>query len=97
MEHEKYELAAAIAILTFDEEGLRVSDLMDWSLDHLNARREELLATIDEDITMSGFYEVKPWVDAAWLATQLQTEFGSYVAAGEHLGTKAIVAVTPGS
>lgn len=96
IEHEKYEIAMAVAILSYELHRTNPTIptlLADNTLDMLVAQREDLLSTIDEQISLDGFYEVPAWMDAAWLATQLQTEFGSEVDAGEHLGTKAIVIV----
>lgn len=96
IEHEKQQMAEAVAILSYDLNRVNPTVptlLKDHTLDELVALREDLLSTIDEQVSLDGFYEVPVWMDATWLATQLQTEFGSEVEAGEHLGTKAIVIV----
>lgn len=96
IEHEKQQIAEAVAILGYDLDRVNPTVptlLKENTLDMLVAQREDLLAKIDEQIALDAFYEVPVWMDATWLATQLQTEFGSEVEAGEHLGTKAIVIV----
>lgn len=96
MEHEKQQIAEAVAILSYDMDRVNPTVptlLKDHTLDELVAQREDLLAKIDEQVSLDGFYEVPAWMDATWLATQLQTEFGSEVDAGEYRGTKAIVIV----
>jgi|SRR5690242_7506519 len=96
MEHEKQQIAEAVAILSYDlhRTNPTVPTLMkDRTLDELVEERESLLETIDQQVSLDGFYEVPVWMDAAWLATQLQTEFGSEVDAGEFNGVKAIVIV----
>lgn len=99
-EHEKYQAALVVATLSYD---LNVANptlatlLRDNTLDTLVAKRDELLQMVDEQVAMDGFWEVPDQVDAKWLATQLQTELGSYVDAGEYNGVKAIVPVAPGT
>lgn len=101
-EHDKYEIAVQISVLSYDlnVENPKVATMMRMhSLDGLVAKRDELLAKIDEQVALDGFYAVPSHMDAKWLATLMQTELGSYVDAGEYskAGAKAIVPVEPGS
>jgi len=97
-EHEKYELAVQISVLSYD---LDVANptvptlLKENTLDMLVGKRDALLAKIDEQVSLDGFYAVPAHMDATWLATLLQTELGAYVDAGEMGGEKAIVLVDP--
>lgn len=81
-EHDKHELAVQISVLSYD---LNVANptvptlLKENTEDQLVAKRDELLAMIDEQVSLDGFYEVPDHMDATWLATLLQTELGSYV------------------
>lgn len=81
-EHDKHELAVQISVLSYD---LNVANptvptlLKENTEDQLVAKRDELLAMIDEQVSLDGFYEVPAHMDATWLATLLQTELGSYV------------------
>lgn len=81
-EHDKYELAVQISVLSYD---LNVANptvptlLKENTEDQLTAKRDALLAMIDEQVSLDGFYEVPAHMDATWLCTLLQTELGSYV------------------
>lgn len=98
IEHEKHQVAIVVSVLSYDLNRLNPvvpTLLKENTLDMLIAMRDELLQKIDEQVALDGFYEVPDHMDAAWLATLLQTEFGSYVDAGEFRGVKAIVPVNP--
>jgi len=102
IEHEKYEVAVQISVLSYDLNVINETVpamLSNHTLDELIDTRDQLLNTIEEQIALDGFYAVPDHMDAAWLATLMQTELGSYVDAGEYgkAGAKAIVPVTPGS
>ena len=81
-EHDKYELAVQISVLSYD---LNVANetvptlLKQNTEDQLTAKRDALLAMIDEQVSLDGFYEVPAHMDATWLCTLLQTELGAYV------------------
>lgn len=81
-EHDKYELAVQISVLSYD---LNVANptvptlLKENTEDQLIAKRDALLAMIDEQVSLDGFYEVPAHMDATWLCTLLQTELGAYV------------------
>lgn len=81
-EHDKYELAVQISVLSYD---LNVANptvptlLKENTEDQLTAKRDALLAMIDEQVSLDGFYEVPAHMDATWLCTLLQTELGAYV------------------
>ncbi|QKY79578.1 hypothetical protein SEA_LIZZ_95 [Streptomyces phage Lizz] len=81
-EHDKYELAVQISVLSYD---LNVANptvptlLKENTEDQLIAKRDSLLAMIDEQVSLDGFYEVPAHMDATWLCTLLQTELGAYV------------------
>lgn len=100
IEHEKYEVAVQISVLSYD---LNIANetvptmLKEHTLDQMIDLRDQLLNTIEEQVSLDGFYAVPAHMDATWLATLMQTELGSYVDAGEFGGEKAIVLVTPGS
>lgn len=98
VEHEKHQIAIQVSVLSYDltRRNPIVPTLMaENTLDMLVAKRDELLAGIDEAVSMRGFYIVPEWLDAAWLATLLQTELGSYVGEGEYEGRKAVMSVIP--
>jgi hypothetical protein len=98
LEHEKHELAVQISVLSYDLDVINPTipvQLQQNTVDMLTAKRDDLLAKIDEQIAMEGFYAVPDHMDATWLATLLQTELGSYVDAGEYDYSKAVVAVIP--
>jgi hypothetical protein len=98
LEHEKHELAVQISVLSYDLDVINPTIpvlLQQNTVDMLTAKRDDLLAKIDEQIAMEGFYAVPDHMDATWLATLLQTELGSYVDAGEYDYSKAVVAVIP--
>lgn len=81
-EHDKYELAVQITVLGYDLNVLNPTIpalLKDNTEDMLVAKRDDLLAKIDEQVAMDGYYEVPAHVDATWLCTLLQTELGSMV------------------
>lgn len=98
LEHEKHELAVQISVLSYDLDVINPTIpvlLQQNTVDMLTSKRDDLLAKIDEQIAMEGFYAVPDHMDATWLATLLQTELGSYVDAGEYDYSKAVVAVIP--
>jgi hypothetical protein len=98
LEHEKHELAVQISVLSYDLDVINPTIpvlLQQNTVDMLTAKRDDLLAKIDEQIAMEGFYAVPDHMDATWLATLLQTELGSYVDAGEYDYSKAVIAVIP--
>ncbi|QNR52038.1 hypothetical protein phiRKBJ001_96 [Streptomyces phage phiRKBJ001] len=98
LEHEKHELAVQISVLSYDLDVINPTIptlLKQNTVDMLVAKRDDLLAKIDEQIALEGFYAVPDHMDATWLATLLQTELGSYVDAGEYDHSKAVVAVIP--
>ncbi|AVP41533.1 hypothetical protein SEA_WENTWORTH_94 [Streptomyces phage Wentworth] len=98
LEHEKHELAVQISVLSYDLDVINPTIpvlLQQNTVDMLTAKRDDLLAKIDEQIALEGFYAVPDHMDATWLATLLQTELGSYVDAGEYDYSKAVVAVIP--
>lgn len=102
IEHEKYEVAVQISVLSYDLNVINENVptmLSRHTLDELIDTRDQLLNTIEEQIALDGFYAVPDHMDAAWLATLMQTELGSYVDAviGEETGIKTIHAVEPGS
>lgn len=82
LEHEKYELAVQISVLSYD---LNVANqtvptlLKENTVDMLTGKRDSLLSMIDEQVSMDGYYEVPAHMDATWLCTLLQTELGAYV------------------
>jgi hypothetical protein len=99
IEHEKHQIAIQVSVLSYDltRRNPIVPTLMkENTLEMLVAQRDELLAGIDEAVSLRGFYLVPEWLCATWLATLLQTELGSYVADGEYEGHKAILATIPG-
>jgi hypothetical protein len=98
LEHETNELAVQISVLSYDLDVINPTIpvlLQQNTVDMLTAKRDDLLAKIDEQIAMEGFYAVPDHMDATWLATLLQTELGSYVDAGEYDYSKAVIAVIP--
>jgi hypothetical protein len=100
LEHEKHELAVQISVLSYDLDVINPTIptlLKENMVDMLVAKRDELLAKIDEQVSLDGFYAVPDHMDASWLATLLQTELGSYVDAGEYDHSKAVVLVDPGT
>ncbi|QAX93042.1 hypothetical protein SEA_GIBSON_96 [Streptomyces phage Gibson] len=100
LEHEKHELAVQISVLSYDLDVINPTIptlLKENTVDMLVAKRDELLAKIDEQVSLDGFYAVPDHMDASWLATLLQTELGSYVDAGEYDYSKAVVLVDPGT
>lgn len=99
-EHEKYEIAVQISVLSYDLDVINPTVpvlLAQNTLDMLVGKRDALLAKIDEQVSLEGFYAVPDHMDAKWLATLLQTELGSYVDAGEYDHSKAVVLVDPGT
>lgn len=98
IEHEKHQVAIQVSVLSYDlnrRNPVVPTLLKENTLDMLVAQRDELIAGIDEILSMKGFYLVPEWLSAAWLATLLQTELGAYVAEGEHQGHQAVVVVIP--
>lgn len=82
LEHEKHQIAIQVSVLSYDLNRLNPvvpTLLKENTLDQLVAKRDELLAMIDEQVSLDGFYEVPDHMDATWLCTLLQTELGSYV------------------
>jgi len=102
IEHEKYEVAVQISVLSYDLNQVNETVptmLAGNTLDMLIERRDSLLNMIDEQVALDGFYAVPDHMDATWLATLMQTELGAYVDAGEYskAGAKAIIPVEPGT
>lgn len=99
IEHEKHQIAIQVSVLSYDLNRLNPvvpTLLKENTLDMLVAMRDDLLAKIDEQVAMDGYYEVPDHMDATWLCTLLQTELGSYVDVDpEAEQGKCIVPVTP--
>ncbi|QKY78637.1 hypothetical protein SEA_DRYAD_99 [Streptomyces phage Dryad] len=102
IEHEKYEVAVQVSVLSYD---LNISNetiptmLSQHTLDELIEMRDHLLNTIDEQVALDGFYAVPAHINATWLATLMQTELGAYVDAetSPESDVTTIVRVEPGT
>lgn len=99
IEHEKHQIAIQVSVLSYDLNRLNPvvpTLLKENTLDMLVAKRDDLLAKVDEMVALEGYYEVPDHMDATWLCTLLQTELGSYVGVDpEAEQGKCIVPVTP--